>query len=128
HAVVGCAAIVDDEHKRGHGALGHDFTHGLGGRRVDRRRLWLEQTQLERWLVGRLHCEPAILAVARVGVDAETEVLYIEIERFILIAHVNASDANTLCHLGTSVSSSAPLVSEPSRRRFSETAIVRFGL
>src|SRR6185436_11561382 len=99
----------------------------LRRRRVDRRRLRLEQAELERGLVGMLHRQPAIIAIPRIGMDAKSELADIELKRLILIAHEHACNANTLCHLGNSVLSWASLVSDASRRRFSETAIVRFG-
>src|SRR3546814_13479345 len=49
-ALVGGAAVVDDEYERRHGALGDDFAQGLRGHRIDRRRLRSEQAGLE----GRL--------------------------------------------------------------------------
>src|SRR6185503_19352987 len=45
HLFVGGAAIIDGKHKRRHGALGHDLAHGLRSRRVDGRRLRLEQAE-----------------------------------------------------------------------------------
>src|SRR5688572_902869 len=84
----GNAAVVDDEHERGHGPLRHDLAQGLRGRRVDHRRLRREQAELEGRLLRMLHREPAIVAVPRVGVDAESELLDIELEGFLLIANV----------------------------------------
>ena len=80
HPVVGGAAVVDDQHERRHGALGHHLAQGLRGRRVEHRRLRREQAELERRLVRVLHRQPAIVAVPRVGVDAEPELFDIELE------------------------------------------------
>src|SRR5262245_10759270 len=126
HLLVRRAAIVDNEHERRHGAFRHDLAHGLRGRRVERRRLRREQAELKGRLVRVLHGQPAVVAVPRVGMDAESQLLDIELTRFLLIADVQTDDANTLAH-GASLSSDPFIVSSASRRRFSETAIVRPG-
>jgi hypothetical protein len=60
-----------------------------------------------------LHGQPAVVAVLRVGVDAESQLLDIEFERLVLIVDVDTNDADTLGH-GTSVSSSAPFIAAAS--------------
>ncbi len=72
-----------------------------------------------------LHRQPAVVAVPRVGVDAESKLLDIERQGFVLIADVKTNNSDTLAH-GTSLSS-ASAISTASCRRFSETAIVRWG-
>ena len=37
HPLVGGAAVVDHEHQRRHGALGHDLLQDIGGRRIEQR-------------------------------------------------------------------------------------------
>src|SRR5688500_14170283 len=73
-----------------------------------------------------LHCEPAVVTVPRIGVDAESELLDIELKGFVLIANVKTDHPDTLIH-GTSVSSDPFILPSASCRRFSETAIVRSG-
>ncbi len=87
----------------------------------------------KRRLVRVLHREPAVVAVPRIGVDAEAELLDIELERLVLIAdiqtghrHPGSRHPALMAPPGTSVSS-ALSISSASCRRFSETAIVRFG-
>src|SRR6185369_9106991 len=77
-------------------------------------------------LLRMLHREPAVVAVLRVGVDAEPQLLDIELKGFVLIANVHTDYPDTLAH-GTFSVASAPLISPASCRRFSETAIVRPG-
>src|SRR5260221_9580021 len=72
-----------------------------------------------------LYREPAVVAVPRIGVNAESEFLDIELDGFVLIANVHTDHLDTLAH-GTSVSS-APSIPPVSCRRFSETAILRSG-
>src|SRR5690606_19867279 len=116
-------------------ALGDDFSQGLGRIRVDGRWLGGEQAELECGLVGMLHGQPAVVAVAGVGVHAEAELADVEIVGFILVAHVEADDEagngnvggeGAVVHGSCSVLG-APKVSPASRRRFSETAMVRSG-
>src|SRR5437762_2491641 len=99
HPVVGGAAVVDDEHERRHGALRYDLAHGLCGRRVECRWLRHEQAELEGWLVRVLHREPAVVAVSRVSVDAESQLLDIELKGFVLIANVQTNHPDTLATL-----------------------------
>src|SRR5207302_1371012 len=99
--------------------------YGFRSACIEHRRLRGEQTKLERWLLGVLNRKPAIVTVARVRVHAEPELLDVEIERFLLIADVETDHSDTLAH-GTSVAS-APSIARASRRRFSETAILRLG-
>src|SRR5438046_10089017 len=73
-----------------------------------------------------LHRQPPIIAVPRVRVHAEAELLDIKRQRFVLVADVNSGHSDTLAH-GTSFSFSAVPLPFESSRRFSETAIVRFG-
>src|SRR5437763_3807375 len=47
HGLIGLSAIVSDHHQRRHRALGNQFTQRLGCRVIDRRRLRLEQAELE---------------------------------------------------------------------------------
>src|SRR3546814_1991035 len=46
-ALMGGAAVVDDEYERRPGALGDDFAQGLRSHRIDRRRLRSEEAELE---------------------------------------------------------------------------------
>src|SRR5262245_30335175 len=96
-------------------------------RRVEHGLLRQEQAKLERGLVRMLHREPAIVPVARVGVDLEAQLAHIEVERLVLVVHIKTNYSDTYGHLGTSVFS-ASVLSQASRRRFSETAILRSGL
>src|SRR5947208_12695355 len=73
-----------------------------------------------------LHREPTVVAIPRIGVDAESELVDIELECFILIANVDTDHSDTLTHRTTSVKSD-PILTLASCRRFSETAIVRSG-
>src|SRR5262245_17138483 len=125
-SIVGGAAVVDDQHERGHRTLGHDRIQRLRRRRVEHRRSGLEQSELERWLLRMLHGQPAIVTIPYVRVNAESELLDIERERLVLISHVQTDDFDTLAHLGPSVGS-GPFIPPVSWRRFSETAIVRSG-
>ena len=86
-----------------------------------------EQAELERRLIRVLHREPAVVAILRVRVDAESEFFDIELKGFVLISNVQADNPDTLTH-GTSVFSAESFISPASCRRFSETALVRFGL
>src|SRR5690606_41634286 len=102
---------------------------------VDGRRLRRERAQLERRLAGVLHGQPPVVAVACVGVDAESELADVEVEGFVLVAHVQADDQAGDCDVGcqgavvhgASFVLGAPTVSPDSRRRFSETAMLRSG-
>src|SRR5262245_41691552 len=96
-------------------------------RRVEHGLLRQEQAQFERRLVRMLHREPAIVPVARVGVDLEAQLAHVEVERLVLIVHIKTDYSDTFGHFGTSFSSGSVL-SPASRRRFSETAILRSGL
>src|SRR3546814_3445173 len=89
---MGGAAVVDDEYERRHGALGDDFAQGLRSHRIDRRRLRSEEAELEGRLVRVLHGQPAVVAVACVGVDAEAELADVEVVGFVLVADVQADD------------------------------------
>src|SRR3546814_5821939 len=91
-ALMGGAAVVDDEYERRHGALGDDFAQGLRSHRIDRRRLRSEEAELEGRLVRVLHGQPAVVAVACVGVDAEAELADVEVVGFVLVADVQADD------------------------------------
>src|SRR5690606_39266761 len=91
-----------------------------------RRRLRREQSELERRLIRMLHREPAIIAVRGIGVHPEAELLDVELQRFVLIANVQAGHSDTLGH-GTSNCFDPCSLPASSRRRFSETAIVRAG-
>ena len=73
-----------------------------------------------------LHGKPAIVAVSHVGMDAETELVDVEIYGLILIADVDTDHSNTLTY-GTSIVSDRSTLSSASRRRFSETAVLRSG-
>src|SRR5439155_23327556 len=77
-------------------------------------------------LVRMLHRQPAIIAIARIRVDLESELIDVKAKRLVLIADVDTSDSDTLGH-GTSFSLDAVPLSSDSWRRFSETAIVRIG-
>src|SRR2546430_7717639 len=59
--VMSGGAIVDDEDQRRHRTLGHDLAYGRSRRFIDRRRLRLEQPELERCLLGMLHRQPPII-------------------------------------------------------------------
>src|SRR5689334_6285497 len=72
-----------------------------------------------------LHRQPAVVAVLRVGVDAESQLVDIELQGLILIADVQSDYSNALAHV-SSVSLER-IISPASCRRFSETAIVRCG-
>src|SRR3546814_5686962 len=82
-----------------------------------------------------LHGQPAVVAVACVGVDAEAELADVEVVGFVLVADVQADDqagdGDVVCQRavvhGSSFVLGAPPVSPASRRRFSETAMVRSG-
>src|SRR3546814_12175127 len=82
-----------------------------------------------------LHGQPAVVAVACVGVDAEAELADVEVVGFVLVADVQADDqagdGDVVCQRavvhGSSFVLGAPTVSPASRRRFSETAMVRSG-
>src|SRR3546814_3999634 len=93
-----CRSVVDDEYERRHGALGDDFAQGLRGHRIDRRRLRSEQAELEGRLVRVLHGQPAVVAVACVGVDAEAELADVEVVGFVLVADVQADDQRSEEH------------------------------
>src|SRR5438876_8933381 len=125
HPVVGGAAVVHDEHERWHRAFGHDLAQRLRRRRVVHRRPRHEQAELERWLVRVLHREPTIVTIAHIRVNAKPELLDGERERFVLISHVQTDHFDTLAHRTSFCSD--PFISPASRRRFSETAIVRSG-
>lgn len=72
------------------------------------------------------HREPAVVAVARVGMHAESELADIELQGFVLITNVQSDYSDTLIH-ATSGFCGAPFVAPASCRRFSETAEVRSG-
>src|SRR4051812_35018756 len=124
--VIGGAAVVDDEHQRRHGAFCDNPVERLRRAFVDGRRLRLEQTQLETRLIGMLHRQPAIVAIALIRVDAESKRIDIEAERLVLIADVDTGDSDTRAH-GTSFSLDPVPLPPNFRRRFSKTAILRFG-
>src|SRR6185437_1197051 len=123
---VSCAAVVDEQYQRRHGPLRYCLFERLCSRLVNDCRLRLEQPELERRLLGMLDGQPAIVTVAGIRVNLKPELFDIELQRFVLIANVNTGYLDTLAH-GTSASSDA-LISPPSSRRFSETAILRSGL
>src|SRR5690606_37333634 len=81
----------------------------------------------ERRLLRVLHREPAVIAVARVRVDVETQFVDVERKRLVLVAHVQAdhTHTNVLAH-GTSFVR-AVFIPSASRLRFSETAVLRSG-
>src|SRR5262245_55441681 len=99
----------------------------MRSRRVEHGLLRQEQAKLERGLVRMLHREPAIVPIARVRVDLEAQLAHVEVERLFLVVHIKTDYSDTYGHLGTSVSSGS-VISPASRRRFSETAILRSGL
>src|SRR5262245_2765481 len=99
----------------------------MGRRRVEHGLLRQEQAKLKRGLVRMFHSEPAIVPIARVGVDLEAQLAHVKVKRLVLVMHIKTDYSDTFCHLGTSVSSGSVL-SPASRRRFSETAILRPGL
>src|SRR5262249_26357241 len=76
---------------------------------------------------GWLHREPAIVPVVGVGVDLEAQLAHVKVERLVLVVHIETDNSDTFVHLETSVSS-VSVLSPASRRRFSETAILRSGL
>jgi len=81
-------AIVNQQHERRHGALGHDLADALRGGSVNHRRARLEQAKLKGGLFRMLHREPAVIAVLHVGVHLEPQLVHVELERFFLIANV----------------------------------------
>src|SRR4029079_17476272 len=93
---------------------------------VDQRRLRAEQAELEAGLVRVRDGQPAIGAAARGGVERESELVDVEAQRLVLVVNVDSGDLNLGAH-GTSDCCSASPLSPASRRRFSETAIVRSG-
>ena len=75
HALVGGAAVVHNEYQRRHRAFCHNRVQRLRGRLVMHRRTRFEEAELQQGLVRVLQGEPAIVAVAHIGVDPESELL-----------------------------------------------------
>src|SRR4249919_1340763 len=122
---MGGAAIVDHQHQRRHRALGHRLIRRLCRCLVDQRRLRAEQAKLETVLLRILHRQPAIVAVAGVGMEFDAELPDIKFQRLVLVANVKTGYFDTLAHMTSYLSE--PPISSASRRRFSETAMLRFG-
>ncbi|KAG1225589.1 hypothetical protein G6F61_014656 [Rhizopus arrhizus] len=66
------------------------------------RRTRNEQAKLETVLVGAAYRQPAVAAIAHVGVHLETERADVELECFILVAYVQADRVHGIRH-GTSL-------------------------
>src|SRR5579862_6160510 len=62
------------------------------------RRSRLEEAELQRGLVWVLYREPAIFAVAHIGVDLKPKLLHVETESLILVSHIQADFSDTLIH------------------------------
>jgi hypothetical protein len=98
HLCMGSAAVVHGQHQRRHRALGDQGLQGLGRCRVVHRRTGQEQAELEGRLIGQLDRQPAVVTIACVRVDTKTELVDVEGECFILVAHVEPDDFNTKAH------------------------------
>jgi hypothetical protein len=90
HLFIGGAAVVDDQHQRRHGAFGDELAEGLSGGGVVDGGAGREEAELEGGLVGMLDGEPAVVAVADVGVDFESELVDVELKGLVLIEDVQA--------------------------------------
>ena len=88
--LVGLVDVVDREDARhAQRALGHQLADLLGGRLVVRRRAGLLQQELALRLARHVDRQPAHEAEVGVGVHLEAELADVEVERLVLIEHVN---------------------------------------
>src|SRR5262245_13842620 len=72
-----------------------------------------------------LHREPAIVTVLHIGMDFEPELLDVERESLFLVSHVQTDHFDTLTHWASLLC--GPMIPPATRRRFSETAVLRSG-
>ena len=87
--VVGLPAIVGrEEQVPASGALRNQLADLLGRLDVERRRARGLQQNLA-WIAGNVHREPTHEAQVLVGIDLETEFADVEIERLVLVEHVD---------------------------------------
>src|SRR4051812_36174552 len=98
---------------------------GLRGCRVMHWWSGHKQAELERGLVRMLYRQPTIVAVSNVGVDEKPQLFDVKRKRFVLITHIQTDHIDALSHI-TSLDWSCS-VPGACIRRFSETAIFRFG-
>ncbi|EEF27589.1 conserved hypothetical protein [Ricinus communis] len=120
------AAVSHRKHEGRHGALRNHGAQRLSRGLVMHGRAGRKQAELERRLFRMLHREPPIRAVAHVRMDAKSELVDIERERFVLIVDIQPHYVDSLVHFDIS-SIGGRNVPFALRRRFSKTAVVRSG-
>src|SRR6476659_2123404 len=107
--VVGLADVVHrDDRRHAHRALGHQLADLLGRRLVVRRRAGPLQQQLPVGLTREVNRQPAHETEIGVGVQLEPQLPDIEVERLVLVEHVNLCMSDRVWHEGEANARAVP--------------------